>query len=230
MKTLIQFFDSTLGKKLVMGITGLLLFGFVIFHMIGNLQVFMGPEALNKYAHFLKSKSLIVWGGRFWLLALVIMHIYSAIRLTKENRAARGNEPYLEAKPHKATYSSRTMMMSGLIVLAFIIYHLLHFTVLFTNPEFAEFHDEKGRHDVYRMVVVGFSSPIVAFFYITGMALLCMHLNHGVNSLFQTLGLRNQQTRKWIDCFSGGAAWVLFLGNISIPLAVLAGWIKLAGS
>jgi succinate dehydrogenase / fumarate reductase, cytochrome b subunit len=235
LKIMFNFFQSSLGKKYVMAITGLALFGFVIMHMLGNLQIFLGPDVINSYAAFLQSKPELLWTARSALLVLVVLHIVSAVQLSALNRRARPVN-YGEYKIVAASYASRTMLMSGLIVLAFIIYHLLHFTValpgvnLLTQSEaipqadFRGLHDLQGRHDVFRMMVLGFSNLWVSGFYIIGMALLCMHLGHGVSSMFQSLGLKTQRFGGAIDRLATLSAIIIFIGNVSIPVAVLLGY------
>jgi len=176
-------FRSTLGKKFIMAVTGLGLFAFVILHMLGNLQIFLGPEQINAYGAFLQSKPELVWSARIGLLVIVILHIWSAISLSAENRAARPTK-YANARPVGSSYASRTMLMSGLIIFCFIVYHLLHFTVQvpainLTGQNFVQLEDQAHRHDVYRMMVIGFSNVWVSLFYILGMVLLCLHLSHG---------------------------------------------------
>lgn len=225
MSTLSAFYDSSLGKKYIMAITGAGLFVFVIGHMLGNLQVFLGPEAVNAYAVFLKSKPVLLWGIRLGLLLLVALHILTAVQLTLQNRAARP-ERYASGKPCRATYASRTLLMSGLIIFAFVVYHLMHFTFGTVDPSYLQLRDAAGRHDVYRMTILGFSRPAVSAFYIAAMALLCLHLSHGVGSSFQSLGLKNKSVGKVIDRISVIAGMVVFLGNCSMPLAVLAGILR----
>ncbi len=208
-----------------MAITGLLLIFFVIGHMIGNLQIFLGPESINAYGAFLKSKPALLWGARLGLLATVAVHIWSAITLSAKNRAARP-VTYKVNRSVAASYASRTMIWSGLIVLAFIIYHLLHFTVGAVNPELLALRDEAGRHDIYLMVIQGFSHPLVSGFYLLSMALLCSHLSHGTSSLFQSLGFRSGQQKIWANRLALLLAWGIFLGNSSIPLAILMGFGK----
>jgi succinate dehydrogenase / fumarate reductase, cytochrome b subunit len=214
------FFKSTIGKKYVMAITGLVLFGFVIGHMVGNLQLFSGPDRINGYAAFLKSQPGVLWGARLALLLMVALHIYSAVKLSLDNRAARP-VPYEISKAHKASYASRTMIWSGLIIFAFVIYHLLHFTVGVVDPAYLEMRDEAGRHDVYGMVLAGFSNPLVSGFYILAVALLCVHLSHGVSSMVHSIGFRMKGNERLVNQIALTSAWVIFLGNISIPLAVL---------
>jgi succinate dehydrogenase / fumarate reductase, cytochrome b subunit len=225
-----RFFRSTLGKKYIMAVTGVMLFLFVITHLIGNLQIFLGPDTINEYGRFLHTKPAMVWAARLGLLGLVALHIWSAVTLAARNRAARASS-YGSYQVVASSYASRTMLMSGLIVLAFIVYHLLHFTVQaqainLTGQDFSTFQDSLGRHDIHRMMVVGFSNVWVSGFYVLGVGLLCLHLSHGVSSMFQSLGLRNRAYSKMIDGMALGMAIFLFLGYISIPVAVLTGLVK----
>lgn len=217
-------YHSSLGKKYVMAITGLLLFLFVIVHMAGNLQVYLGREPMNAYAELLQSKPVLLWTARAGLFVIAVLHIISAIQLAAENRAARP-ESYEEGKPI-ASLASRTILVSGLIVFAFIVYHLLHFTLGVTNPDFVDLHDAAGRHDVYAMVVEAFRNPYVSVFYIISMALLCLHLSHGVSSLFQSLGIRRKTTVASFNRFAQVSAALIFIGNCSIPVAILAGVVR----
>lgn len=226
MTIITRFFNSTLGKKYIMAITGFLLFGFVIVHMLGNLQIFIGPNALNEYAELLKSKAALLWGARLGLLAITALHIVTAIQLVLRNRAARPVKYGTGKAPVAASLTSRTAAISGTIILAFIIFHLLHYTVGVINPEFLTLRDSAGRHDVFAMVVAGFSSPIVSVFYLVAMGLLCMHLAHGVSSMFQSLGLKSGAYDMVIDRVAKGAAGAIFLGNCAIVIAVLAGLVK----
>src|SRR6266513_4986549 len=189
-------FKSSLGKKYLMAVSGALLFLFVIGHLAGNLQIFLGPEAINRYGHFLQSNVEFLWPVRIGLLVLIGLHIGSAIQLSAENKAARPVGYAGDPAAPAASYASRTMLMSGLIIAAFIIYHLLHYTLQaksmnFTGQDFVAFRDAKGRHDVYRMMVTGFSSPPVSGFYILALGLLCLHLSHGVGAMFQSVGWKN---------------------------------------
>jgi succinate dehydrogenase / fumarate reductase, cytochrome b subunit len=227
MNILVRAYSSSLGKKYVMAITGLALFAFVIAHMAGNLQIYAGREAINGYAAFLKSKPGLLWTARVSLLAIVIMHIVAALQLVSANSDARPTK-YATGKPVAASYASRTIFVSGLIIFAFIIYHLMHFTLGVTNPEFMNLKDPADplHHDVYGMMVRGFSNWAVSGFYILAMALLCLHLSHGVSSSLQSLGIRNKSNVAAIHRAARIAALLIFLGNVSIPIAVLAGWVK----
>ena len=200
-----------------MALTGLVLAGFVLGHMSGNLLMFKGAPAINEYAKWLHDHAGLLWAARVVLILSVIAHIWVGIQLTLENRAARAGGPADEAT-RRATVASRTMPYSGVVILAFIIFHLLHFTFRTVALDGAVYGDE-----VYNMVIAGFSSKPVAIFYIISMFLLCLHLSHGVSSVFQTLGLRNERWRSRLDFVASAFGWIIALGFSSIPLAVLTG-------
>jgi succinate dehydrogenase / fumarate reductase cytochrome b subunit len=230
MNLISRTWQSSLGKKYIMAITGCVLFGFVVGHLIGNLQVFLGPEVLNRYGHFLQTTPELIWPARIGLLALAALHIAAAATLTAQNRAARP-VGYAQYEVVAASYASRTMMMSGLIVFVFVIYHLLHFTIQvpginFTGHDFRLLHDAKQRHDIYAMMVLGYKQPLVSLFYAVGVGLLCLHLSHGVSSMFQSIGWKNKAYGAFLDKFAIVAAIVIFLGYVSIPAAVLFGVVK----
>jgi len=213
-----------------MAITGLALVGFVIAHLLGNLQIFLGREALNRYGHFLQTTPELVWPARIFLLVMVVLHIVAAISLTRENRAARPI-PYAHYEVVAASYASRTMFMSGIIVFVFIIYHLLHFTaqapqINLTGQDFRLLEDSKQRHDIYAMMVTGYRNPLVSGFYLLGVGLLSLHLSHGISSLFQSLGLSNRTYMRFLDKLARVLAVAIFLGYASIPTAVLMGVVK----
>ncbi len=230
MKIIENLFKSSLGKKYIMAGTGFAMFFFVIGHLAGNLQIFLGAESINRYGHFLQSNPEIIWPARIVLLTCIGLHIWSAIKLSAENKLARPVS-YAVYKPVASSYASRTMLMSGLIILAFIIYHLLHFTVLVqaingTGKNFADFYDDEHRHNIFKMLIVGFSNPWVALFYLVGIALLCLHLSHGVSSMFQSLGWKSQPYRKFLDGLAYWLAAAIFAGYASIPVAILLGYGK----
>jgi succinate dehydrogenase / fumarate reductase cytochrome b subunit len=217
-------FKSSLGKKYLMAITGLGLFGFVVMHMLGNLQVFLGPGAINKYAAFLQSTPELLWPARLGLLAMVGVHFCAGIMLAIENMQAR-EQPYEVKRVVKATLASRTMVVSGLVVLSFIIYHLAHYTLMTIEPKYRTM-ERDGLHDVYGMIVAGFSNSYVAGFYVLSVGLLCFHLSHGIGAMFQSLGLKNEAYVERIDCLAKIVAVGLFIGYISIPIAVQLGKVK----
>lgn len=210
-----------------MAVTGILLFGFLVGHMAGNLLVFRGPEAMNAYAYFLKTSPGILWPTRIGLLALFVLHITTAVRLTRQNRAARP-ERYVREATVQASFASLTMVWSGLIVAAFAAYHLLHFTIGVIQRDNYLLHDRQGRHDVYAMVVLGFQNPIVALSYAIAVGLLGLHLSHGLQSLFQSLGLRHPRFTGGIGIASPLIAALLTVGFLSVPLSVLLGFVTLS--
>jgi succinate dehydrogenase / fumarate reductase cytochrome b subunit len=221
------FHRSSVGRKMIVAVTGVILILFVIGHLLGNLQIFLGPEWINGYAEHLRDLGPLLWVIRGFLLVVVLAHIYYTIRLAIENRQARP-ERYRRRDIVKATLASRTMVLSGLVLLAFIIYHLLHFTVRTTDPRFAALpKDPLGHYDVYSMMILGFQSPLISGFYILGMFLLALHLSHGSSSFFQSLGLNNQKLTPRLALAGRVFAWLMFFGYSVIPVAVLLGWVKL---
>jgi succinate dehydrogenase / fumarate reductase cytochrome b subunit len=225
-----NIFGSSLGKKYVMAATGLLMFLFVIGHLAGNLQVFLGPESINRYGHFLQTNPELIWPARIVLLVGLVLHVWAAVKLSQENKAARPIA-YASWKPVGSTYASRTMLMSGIIIFVFIVYHLLHFTaevryINLTGRNFVDFTDPEKRHDIFKMMVVGFNNPWVSAFYVLGMALLCLHLSHGVSSMFQSLGWKNKVYGPCLDKLARIIAVLIFLGYSSIPAAILFGYGK----
>jgi succinate dehydrogenase / fumarate reductase cytochrome b subunit len=228
MKTLKLIFQSSLGKKYIMAVSGLLLFLFVIAHMLGNLQIYLGKEFINSYAHFLKATPELLWPARIGLLVLAILHIITAIQLSRENSAARP-VGYDGGKVYGASLASQAVLFSGLIVFAFIVYHLLHFTVGVVDKEaltYTEIYKGEPRHDVYKMMVMGFSNPWTSMIYLICMGLLCLHLSHGVSSMFQSLGWKKNSFRGAINNFARISALVIFLGNCSIPISIMLGFVK----
>ncbi len=209
------FYSSTVGKKAVMAVSGCILFLFVLGHLAGNLQIYEGPEKINNYARFLRSMPSLLWGTRITLLVMVALHIWSSIQLAIRNNAARP-AGYVKKKAAGSSYASRTMYWSGPIILAFVIYHLLDFTFGTVNPAFQE-------GNVYANVVASFQLPQVSAFYIFAMVLLCMHLYHGLWSMFQSLGVHRATTLKR---GAAAAAILIAAGNISIPVSVMAGLVK----
>jgi len=215
---------SSLGKKYIMAITGILLIGFIVAHLLGNLQVFEGPEAINSYGQALRNLGPLLWVARIGLVVIFVAHIISAARLSIENKKARPDK-YMNPSTIKATLTSRSMMISGLLILSYLIYHLLHFTLHVTNPAYANFIDAQGRHDVYRMVITGFSKPSIAMAYIASMVLLGAHLHHGASSFFQSLGLNNSKYRCFTKLVGPVLGTVIAIGYIIIPVAVWLKWI-----
>ncbi len=212
---------------MIVAVTGVILILFVIGHLLGNLQIFLGPAWVNGYAEHLRELGPLLWIIRAILLIDVLAHIYYTVRLAIENRRARP-ESYRRKDVVKASFASRHMVISGMILLAFIVFHLLQFSIRAIDPRFAALpHDPLGHYDVYSMMVLGFTRPLVSGFYILAMFLLALHLSHGSSSFFQSLGLNNKNLTPRLASAGRVFAWLLFVGYSSIPAAVLLGWVHL---
>jgi succinate dehydrogenase / fumarate reductase cytochrome b subunit len=248
---------SSVGSKFLVAITGLALSGFVVVHMLGNLQIFLGPDEINEYAKKLKEGVGLLWTLRIGLLTVFVIHIVLAIRLNIRAREARPI-PYAHEETVQASYASRTMIYSGLVILAFAAFHIAHYTLGVVQPapqpapteeakkkddkndetkkkddkpatpieiSLLELRDDKGRHDVYRMMIIGFSHPLVASLYLIAQIVLMMHLSHGIASTFQSLGLNTPRLQTLWFCLSWAITLIVGGGNIAIVIAVWAGWI-----
>lgn len=226
MTALSSFFSSSVGKKMIVAVTGVVLIAFVVGHLLGNLQVFLGPDWVNSYAEHLRELGPLLWVIRGFLLVNVLLHIFYTIRLTLENRRARPVS-YKRKDNVKATFASRSMALSGLVLLAFILYHLAHFTVRVTDPRFLLLKaDPLNRFDVFSMMVYGFQNYFVSGFYVLGMFLLALHLSHGTSSFFQSLGLNDKKLTPKLATTGRIFAWLIFVGYTSIPVAVLLHLVK----
>lgn len=217
MSSALVFLRSSIGKKLVMAVTGALLFGFVVVHMLGNLQVYIDPSKLDEYGANLRKLAPLLWTARLTLLAAVAAHIWASTSLTLANKAARPRG-YRESESLASTYASRTMWWSGPILALFIVYHLLHFTLGTVHPSFVE-------GGVGHNFITGFQDPWVSGFYIVAMLCLGLHMYHGVWSMMQTLGLSHPRYNHLRTAFSTLVTTVVVIANISFPVAVLAGLI-----
>ena len=213
------FYQSVVGKKVVMATTGIVLSGFVLGHMLGNLQLFQGRDKLNHYAELLQSLGGVLWLVRGFLLLCTVAHIASAYQLWRLKNDARP-QAYVRKATIATTYAARTMFWSGPIVGAFLVYHILHFT---TGQAFGSGFI-KG--DVYHNVIVGFSNPAVSLFYIVANILLAMHLYHGVWSMFQSLGVNHPKYTPILKTVAKFYAWIVGVGNVAMPLAVLTQVVK----
>jgi succinate dehydrogenase / fumarate reductase cytochrome b subunit len=216
----LRFWQTTVGKKAIMAVTGIILFGFVIGHLLGNLQIFEGPEKLDQYAVTLRKFGPLLWATRIVLLLSVVLHIWSSFQLWLGHREARPVK-YIKKANIASTYASRTMYWSGPIILAFVIYHLLNFTFGSIHPG-----GEFVAGSVYNNVVSSFQVWPVSIFYIIAMVLLCLHLYHGLWSMFQTLGFSHPVYTPVIQGVAKVIAVLIAIGYISMPIAVLAGFIK----
>ncbi len=224
MRSVIGLYSTSVGKKILMAVTGIVLFGFVFLHMIGNLKIFQGPEKYDAYARFLRTvgepalgEGQALWIFRIVLLAAVGVHILAAAELTLRSLRARGI-PYKVKKDLSFDYASRTMRWGGVILAAFVIYHLMHLTFGTAHHDFSD--------SVYRNVVTGFQRWPVSLAYIAAMVPLALHVYHGLWSATQTLALDNPRLEPWRRPVAAGIALVLAAGNISMPIAVLAGIVK----
>jgi len=211
---------------MIVALTGVILMLFVVGHLLGNLQIFLGPRWINDYAQHLRDLGPLLWLVRIILLIAVLVHIYFTVSLALENRRARP-KGYQERDYVKASYASRHMVVSGVVVLVFIVFHLLHFTGRRFNPRFPLLkNDPLNHYDVYSMMVYGFRNVYVSSFYIIGLFLLTLHLTHGASSFFQSLGLNDKKLTPQLALGARVFAWVLFLGYTAIPVAVLTGLIQ----
>lgn len=217
--------NSTISLKLVVAISGAVLLLFVIGHMVGNLQVFLGPEVFNAYGEKLRMFPALLWVVRAAIACFALVHIIATLRLTLLNNAARPID-YAKKRSIKASFSSRTMVLSGLMLLAFVIYHLAHYTWKVTNPQYQTLLDAHNKPDIYAMVIAGFSNPLIAIAYSIAMILLGFHLLHGIASIFQTAGLATTHTLPKYERAALVIAILLVAGYVSIPLSILLGIIR----
>lgn len=224
---LLAIWTSVIGKKVVMAVTGAVLILFVIAHMVGNLKIFSGAEEINAYSRFLREVGWpelgygqLLWIVRIVLLLCAFLHITAAVQLTRMNWQARP-VGYDHRKDVETTWGAVTMRWGGLLLAVFIVFHLLHFTGGLVGFQEGQFEHLM----VYQNVLAGFSVLPISLFYIVAMGALCLHLDHGIWSMFQTLGCVTVQNTKSIRTFSRIVAVIIFVGFISVPISVLAGWL-----
>ena len=215
-----QFYGSMVGKKAVMGVTGLIGIGFVILHSLGNLLVFRGPDAINSYSHFLKSTGELLWGLRIVLIVAVVLHVIAAAQLTRQSRAARPVS-YVKREPQAATIASRTMRWGGVLLLAFIVVHILHFTTGTIRPAGAF-----SRQDVYANVVTSFRIWWVALFYVVSMIALGLHLFHGAWSSVRSIGVSRVSAVPLRHRVSMALAILIWAAFTAVPVAVFSGLVR----
>jgi succinate dehydrogenase / fumarate reductase, cytochrome b subunit len=209
------FWDSSIGKKALMALTGLILSAYVVAHLLGNMQIYMGSEAIDRYARFLHSNVGVIWTARVVLLAAVLVHAISGIQLYMRKASARPVEYHTRANLQGST-ASRTMLVSGVVILLFVVYHVLHLTTGTVHPayeELAPFHN----------VTTGFRQPLAAGIYIVAMIGVGFHLWHGLYSMFHSLGLSHPRYTPGVRKAAALVATIIALGNISVPVAVLTG-------
>ncbi len=208
-----------------MALSGLGLVTYVIFHMLGNLQVFEGPHAFNSYAAFLRDMPILLWTARIGLLSIVVLHIVLATQVSLQNHRARPIG-YAIHRYRQASFASRTMTISGLVLLLFIVFHLLHLTVGVIGPPNSDRVDAEGYRDVYGKVIVAFQNPLIVVLYLVGQLGLGLHLSHAVSSSFQTLGLEHAALDRLLKAAGPAIALLVVLGNVGIILAVFLGILR----
>ena len=223
----LAFWHTMIGKKVVMAVTGVVLVGFVIAHMLGNLKIFVGPDEINAYARFLREvgQPALAYGQLLWVVRIVLLicvgiHITAAVQLSRMSQAARP-VGYNVKRNIETTFSARMMRWGGVLLIAFIIFHLLHLTAGAVG-----FHVGQFRHlAAYQNVVAAFAVWPITVFYIVAMAALCLHLDHGIWSMLQTLGWNTARNERTLRIASRAIAIVVFVGFSSVPVSVLAGWL-----
>jgi len=221
----VGWFRSTLGSRVVVSLTGLGLVGFVVFHMLGNLQVFEGPAALNSYAAMLRDMPMFLWAARIGLLGVAIFHIALAIQLALRNRRARPAGYALREYRH-ASVASRTMALTGSVLLVFVVFHLLHLTAGLTDPSGNNRLDAGGHADVYGKVVHAFQNPLYVVIYLVGQLALGVHLSHAVSGSLQTLGIEHAAFNRLFKAAGPAVAVLVVFGNLAIIFAIFFGIVR----
>lgn len=214
----LSFYETTIGKKVVMAASGLVVVGWLVLHMLGHVAAFAGRDVYNEYAAFLADRPPLLWGQRIVMIVALGLHIHCAFSLWSRNSEARPRA-YVQRQNLATNYAALTMRYGGLVLLSFIIYHVLHLTVGMTEHLGYTF----VRGDVYNNLVLGFQRPVVAGFYILAQCALGMHLYHGIWSLSQTLGLDHPKYNPLRQLAAGALTLVIVLGFISVPISVLTG-------
>ncbi|OIP34917.1 MAG: succinate dehydrogenase/fumarate reductase cytochrome b subunit [Deltaproteobacteria bacterium CG2_30_66_27] len=216
-----RLFSSSIGRKAVVAVTGLFMVLFIVTHLLGNSTIFAGPDGINAYAEKLQSLGPFVLVFRIFMAAMLVLHVIFAILLTLENREANPGK-YAVKKMLKATFASETMIWTGLLLLAFIAYHLLQFTLHIT-PDIVLGNDAKNRVDVFTMVFSSLRITPIALIYVAAMVTLFLHLSHGIQSIFQTFGLNNDKTLPQFGAFGKVLSALFLVGYSAIPVLILAG-------
>lgn len=221
------FLKNMVGRKLIMSVSGFGMLTFVIVHLMGNASIYDGPNGINVYAQALHHNSTFLFLVRMGLLAAFAVHVFYGLQLTLENNAAKPQR-YVVSKNLSASFASKNMIWTGLLIAVFIIYHLLHFTFHVTNPGIsADRHlDAMGRHDVFSMIVLSFRQLYIAAAYVLGVGMVGLHLSHGIQSSFQTVGLNSRRAFPYITKGAMIVWIVIFLGFASFPITILTGIFK----
>ncbi|MCF8085619.1 MAG: succinate dehydrogenase cytochrome b subunit [Desulfohalobiaceae bacterium] len=213
-----MIWQTSVGKKLLMALTGILMLLFLVGHTLGNLSFYWGADALNAYAEHLRALGPLLWIERLIMAGVLVLHVALGITLFWENSQAKPVR-YAKSRYQEAGPASRTMFYTGLVILAFVVYHLLHFTVRVTNPAIYEAASGEGHFGVYRMAEMSFQSPWISLIYLAAMAAVLIHLSHGVGSFFQSVGWNTDWTKAWVNTGSYVLAGILFATLVSIPAA-----------
>ncbi|MEM6994176.1 MAG: succinate dehydrogenase cytochrome b subunit [Myxococcota bacterium] len=216
---------STIGLKVAMAVSGAALVGFVLAHMLGNLQIFAGPEVFNAYAHFMQGLGGLLWVARLGLLGMLVVHVGAAVMLSRRNFAARPQR-YASLKARRTTPYAKAMLYTGIVVLAYVAYHLAHFTLGMAHPDYFYAVDELGRRDVYTNFVISFENPIIAGTYIVANVALAAHLAHATTSMFRSVGLSVGRFKEPLAKVGPAVGLVVGLGNVAMPLACWLGVIS----
>jgi succinate dehydrogenase / fumarate reductase cytochrome b subunit len=220
------FLSSTVGRKILMAVTGFMLVGFLCIHLFGNSLIYLGW--INAYGERLHSMPAVVWAFRLVMLLVFAIHIYFGITLTLENNAARPQQ-YAVKKELRANFAGKTMIWTGLLVAAFVVYHILHFTMRVTNPDISSGVDLVGRLDVFKMIVFSFKNVLISGAYIAALFALMLHIFHGIQSFIQTFGLNSDCSIPVIEKAGRGIAIIMFLGYASIPVVIILGILSYKG-
>lgn len=231
MKSFMTVVRSSIFSKWLMAISGLAWVGFLVGHLAANLLIFVGPDALNAYGADLRAlgHGTAIWGARLGLLVFFALHVTTGIRLARLNRSAAGQK-YAKSEPRTSTIASRSMLLSGLVILTYLVYHLAHFTWGIAHSEYyngtATLPDGRVVHDVYSMLVASFSQPAISALYIVGMILIGLHLNHAIASAAQTMGVSHPRYVALIRKGAVALSLAVALGFMTVPLAVLTGLVR----
>ena len=217
-----RLFSDSIGRKAVVAVTGLIMVLFVVVHLLGNTTIFAGPDGINAYAEKLHGLGPFVWAFRIFMAAMLVLHVIFAVLLTLENREANPDK-YAVKKMLKTTFAGETMIWTGLLLLAFLVYHLLQFTVRVTPDIGVVGNDAKNRVDVFTMVFTSFRITPIALVYVAAMVTLFLHLSHGIQSIFQTIGLNNDKTMPQFDALGKVLSALFLVGYSAIPVLILAG-------
>ncbi len=213
-----MIWQTSVGKKLLMALTGILMVLFLVGHMLGNLSFYWGADALNAYAEHLRALGPALWVERLIMAGVLVLHVALGLTLFWENSRAKP-ERYAKSAYQEAGPASRTMLYTGLAILAFVVYHLLHFTVRVTNPAIYEAASGEGHFGVYQMAEMSFQNPWISLIYFLAVAAVLIHLSHGVGSFFQSVGWNTDRTMAWVQTGSYVLAGILFATLVSIPAA-----------